>query len=442
MNKTDKALTIIILAAGAGSRMYSSRPKVLHMLAGRSLLAHVIAAAQSCAPQQIILVTAPAQDTVRDAADRYIQLDHAFQEHPRGTGDAVMAACPQIAKTTRRVLILFGDTPLITPSTLSGLVNDTADISLLGFTPPEPSFYGRIIMDGDTPTHIIEHADASDADRSLSLCNGGAMAVRADLLPALLAELVDNNEAGELYLTDIVARAHAVGCTARVIVGDCVDAQGVNSRADLAMAETLMQERLRVRALEQGVSMQAPETVYLSYDTAFGCDIYIEPHVVFGCGVTIADNVLVRAFSHIEHTAIAVRARIGPFARLRGNSAIGADSRIGNFVELKAAQLGTRVKINHLSYIGDATLGDSVNIGAGTITCNYDGVAKYQTQIEDGVFVGSNSVLIAPITIGADAYLGSGTVVSKNVPAKSLALTRAPLRLLANWARRTKTPKD
>ena len=431
----NSTLATIILAAGEGVRMASARPKVLHEIAARPMLGYVLAAAQSCAPQQIILVTAPDQDDVRKFADGQADVHHAIQKTPRGTADAVRIACSKIDVSIERVLVLFGDTPLITAEILRRLAEDSSALTLLGFTPANDDGYGRIVLDDNIPCRIVEHADATTDQRAIRLCNGGAMAIQAALLSPLLAQIANDNAQGEFYLTDIVAAMYHAEQSTSFIEGSSDDAYGVNDRVELAHAEARMQTRLRIAAMRAGVSMQAPETIHLAYDTQFGRDVHIESHVVIGCGVAIADEVTIRAFSHIENSTIDTAVQIGPFARLRGASVIGRDSRIGNFVELKAAHLDAGVKVAHLSYIGDAQIGAAVNIGAGVITCNYDGVAKHQTTIEAGAFMGSNSALIAPITIGENAYLGSGTVVSKNVPAESLALSRSPLRIVKDWVR-------
>ena len=424
----------VILAAGKGTRMRSAVPKVLHEIAGRPMLGHVLAAALETGASRLCLVTAPDQNDVRDyALAQAPKLSACIQENQLGTGDAVRAAMSAL-DGVERVVIMFGDTPLMRADILRQLATSEADVCVLGFEPEDAAAYGRIIMEADAPARIVEYKDADAPTRAIGLCNGGAMGVRASVLNELLPELQNDNAQGEYYLPDLVHLAVASGRSTALVLGDTDDTLGVDSRKGLAHAEARMQARLRAKMLEAGVGMQDPDTVYLSHDTQIEADVTFEPHVKIGPGVQIGEGTLIKAFSHLEGVRIGARATIGPFARLRPGTVLGDEVRIGNFVETKNAQLGDGSKVNHLSYIGDAELGVGVNVGAGTITCNYDGFKKHITRIGDGAFIGSNSSLIAPVTIGAGAYLGSGTAVSGDVSADSLALTRAPRRDVEGWA--------
>lgn len=425
---------IVILAAGKGTRMRSAVPKVLHEIAGRPMLGHVLAAALETGASRLCLVTAPDQNDVRDyALAQAPTLSACIQENQLGTGDAVRAAMSAL-DGVERVVIMFGDTPLMRADILRQLAMSEADVCVLGFEPEDAAAYGRIIMEADAPARIVEYKDADAPTRAIGLCNGGAMGVRASVLNELLPVLQNDNAQGEYYLPDLVHLAVASGRATALVLGDTDDTLGVDSRKGLAHAEARMQARLRAKMLEAGVGMQDPDTVYLSHDTQIEADVTFEPHVKIGPGVQIGEGTLIKAFSHLEGVRIGARATIGPFARLRPGTVLGDEVRIGNFVETKNAQLGDGSKVNHLSYIGDAELGVGVNVGAGTITCNYDGFKKHNTRIGDGAFIGSNSSLIAPVTIGAGAYLGSGTAVSGDVSADSLALTRAPRRDVEGWA--------
>ena len=425
---------IVILAAGKGTRMRSAVPKVLHEIAGRPMLGHVLAAAMETGVSRLCLVTAPDQNDVRDyALAQAPTLSACIQENQLGTGDAVRAAMSAL-DGVERVVIMFGDTPLMRGDILRQLATSEADVCVLGFEPKDAAAYGRIIMEADAPARIVEYKDADALTRAIGLCNGGAMGVRASVLNELLPQLQNDNAQGEYYLPDLVHLAVASGRSTALVLGDTDDTLGVDSRKGLAHAEARMQARLRAKMLEAGVGMQDPDTVYLSHDTQIEADVTFEPHVKIGPGVQIGEGTLIKAFSHLEGVRIGARATIGPFARLRPGTVLGDKVRIGNFVETKNAQLGDGSKVNHLSYIGDAELGVGVNVGAGTITCNYDGFKKHITRIGDGAFIGSNSSLIAPVTIGAGAYLGSGTAVSGDVSADSLALTRAPRRDVEGWA--------
>ena len=431
---TVQNTAIVILAAGKGTRMRSALPKVLHEIAGRPMLGHVLAASLEAGVSRLCLVTAPGQQEVRDYALTQVpEISNCIQEDQLGTGDAVRAAMSALGGVAR-VVIMFGDTPLMRPDMLRQLATLEADVCVLGFEPEDAAAYGRIIMEADAPARIVEYKDADAPTRAINLCNGGAMGVSAGVLNKLLPKLQNDNAQGEYYLPDLVHLAVASGHSTGLVLGDTDDTMGVDSRKGLAHAEVRMQTRLRAKMLEAGVGMQDPDTVYLSYDTEIEADVTLEPHVKIGPGVQIGEGTLVKAFSHLEGVRIGARAAIGPFARLRPGTVLEDEVRIGNFVETKNARLGHGSKVNHLSYVGDAELGINVNVGAGTITCNYDGFKKHITRIGDGAFIGSNSSLIAPVTIGAGAYLGSGTAVSSDVPADSLAVTRAPRRDVEGWA--------
>ena len=443
----SRKFSAIILAAGKGTRMKSGLPKVLHKVAGLEMIFHVINAAQSAGVLHTTIVTSPIQEDLRNnilakASDESLTM--AVQQEQLGTGDAVKAAIP-LAGNPDKVLILFGDTPLMRPDVLQQMVEDSADITLLGFMTDTPDGYGRIICEDGKPVAIIEHKDADEGTRQIKLCNGGALAVNASLLPDLLNSLENNNAQSEYYLPDIVRLAHAQNISIGLVTCHQEDTMGVDTKSGLAKAEALMQNRLRQKHLENGVTMIAPETVYFSYDTMIGSDSTIEPHCIFGIGVNIDSSVTIKGFSHLEGVRAETGVQIGPYARLRPGTHLGANAKIGNFVETKKAHILKGAKVNHLSYIGDAHIGEGANIGAGTITCNYDGYDKHLTEIGAGAFIGSNSSLIAPVKIGEGAYIGSSSSISGEVNADSLALTRAPLREIEGWSvkfRMKKTKSD
>lgn len=424
----------IILAAGKGTRMKSSLPKVLHPVVHRPMLGHVMAALEQAGAAHLYLVTAPYQDEVRAYADgEGVAITHCVQEEQLGTGDAVKAALPHCG-AHERLVIMFGDTPLMREEVLRNLANAQGDVVVLGFEPEDAAAYGRVIVGDDGPQEIVEFKDADAATRQIGLCNGGAMAVSLNALQTCLPLLQNENAQGEYYLPDLVRLARENGFTRALVMATAEDTMGVDSRAGQAIAEARMQERLRAQHLANGVTMQDPASVFLSYDTIIAENVTLEPNVQINPGVRIGAGSHIRAFSHLEGAEIGEDCQIGPFARLRPGTIVGAAARIGNFVETKKATLGDGAKVNHLSYIGDAELGAAVNVGAGTITCNYDGFNKHLTKIGDGAFIGSNSSLIAPVDIGAGAYLGSGSAVSKNVPENSLVVTRAPVREINGWA--------
>ncbi len=433
-----RKFSAIILAAGKGTRMKSDLPKVLHKVAGLEMILHVINAAKSAGNSNINIVTSPSQEALRDkllahSDELNIPMTMAIQEQQLGTGDAVKAALP-LSGAADKVLILFGDTPLMRSEILKQMVEDSADVTLLGFKAENPDGYGRIICQDGRPIEIVEHKDADEKIRQIDLCNGGAMAVRASLLPELLDGLQNNNAQSEYYLPDIVSLAHAQNISISLVECPQEDTMGVDTKSGLAKAEALMQNRLRRTHLDNGVAMTAPETVYFSYDTEIGADSFIEPHCFFGGDVKIAPGVIIKGFSHLEGVRAETGVQIGPYARLRPGTQLGAGVKIGNFVETKKAQIMDNAKVNHLSYIGDAHIGEGANIGAGTITCNYDGFDKHLTEIGAGAFIGSNSSLIAPVKIGDGAYIGSSSSISGEIEADSLALTRAPLREIEGWS--------
>jgi bifunctional UDP-N-acetylglucosamine pyrophosphorylase/glucosamine-1-phosphate N-acetyltransferase len=427
--------------------MRSAIPKVLHPVAGRPMLGHVILAAADA--ERLIVVVGPGRDDVAAYA-RSIRPDAivCVQTERKGTAHAVLAAESAIADAAKAgiedCIILFGDTPLIAAKTLASLRGALAagfTIAALGFEARDPTGYGRILMDGDTLMAIREHKDATEAERAVTLCNAGLMAVDAQQALPLLKRVKNDNAQMEYYVTDLVALARADGGKTGTVIADEAEVMGVNDRVQLAQAEAAMQSRLREKAMRDGATLIAPETVYFWADTIVGRDVMIEPHVVFGPNVSIADNVTIHAFSHIEGTSIGNAAQIGPFARLRPGSEIAARGKVGNFVETKNAKIGMGAKVNHLSYIGDASVGADANIGAGTITCNYDGFGKFRTEIGAGAFIGSNSSLIAPVTIADGAYVGSGSVITDNVPADALAVARSRQVTRDGWAKRFRASK-
>lgn len=425
----------IILAAGKGTRMKSALPKVLHPVGGLPMLGHVMRAAEHAGLSETIIVVSPEQESIKSFVTHVSSTaTMAIQQQQNGTGDAVIAAMPLPAHI-KRAVIMFGDTPLMRPETLRQLAGSKAQLTVLGFTPEDPQGYGRILLsDNQTPVEIIEHKDADEELRQITLCNGGAMAVDREILDQCLEQLNSNNAQGEYYLPDLVKLAVENGYSTGLVLGDVHDIMGVDSRAGLSKAEAVFQNRQRRHFLDTGVTLQSPETVHFSFDTTIETDVVIEPHCVFGPGVSIASGALIKAFSHLEGAQVGNHAVIGPYARLRPGTELADGVKIGNFVETKKAKIGLGAKVNHLSYIGDAEIGAGANIGAGTITCNYDGFNKHKTEIGAGAFIGSNSSLIAPVRIGDGAYVGSSSVLSGEVEADALAVTRAPARTIRGWA--------
>jgi bifunctional UDP-N-acetylglucosamine pyrophosphorylase / glucosamine-1-phosphate N-acetyltransferase len=430
----------IVLAAGEGTRMRASRPKVLHAIGGRSLIAHVLAAAGGDRGAQAVVV-GPGQGAVVAAVKAAMPGAEMFvQNERRGTAHAALAARPALARGADDVLIVFADTPLITRETLARLraaLAQGAAVAVLGFRPADPTGYGRLIVGADGALLAIrEEKDASAQERAIGLCNAGLMALRGDSALAILERIGDDNAKREFYLTDAVAIARTLGLATVALETEEDEVRGVNTQAQLAEAEAVLQRRLRAAAHDAGVAMAAPDTVHLSADTRLGRDVVIEPYVVFGPGVTVEDGAVIRSFSHLEGATVGRGARVGPFARLRPGATLDADVHVGNFVEVKEARLGAGAKANHLAYIGDASVGEGSNIGAGAITCNYDGAAKHRTEIGKGVFIGSNAALVAPVRIGDGAYVGTGSVITADVPADALALARGRQVNKEGWAAR------
>jgi len=424
------ATALIVLAAGQGTRMNSDRAKVLHRLGGAPLLVHAMAAGDTLEPEARVVVVGHEGAAVAAAAKTHDpDVSIAWQTEQLGTGHAVQAAREALSAFEGDVVVLFGDTPFIRPETLSAMSEARsagADVVVLGFEAADPGRYGRLVAEGDRLVKIVEWNDATEDERAIRLCNSGVVMADAESLFALLDRVEPSPASGEYYLTDIVGLCNADGGTARIVLCDEAETQGVNSRTDLAKAEETFQAAKRAEAIETGVSLDAPETVFFAHDTVIGRDAVIEPYVVFGPGVTVETGATIRAFSHLEGAHVGAGAVVGPYARLRPGAEIGNDAKIGNFVEIKAAEVGEGSKVNHLTYIGDATIGTGSNIGAGTVTCNYDGVLKHRTEIGDRVFIGSDTMLVAPVRIGDDAMTGSGSVITRNVSAGALALARAP----------------
>jgi bifunctional UDP-N-acetylglucosamine pyrophosphorylase/glucosamine-1-phosphate N-acetyltransferase len=427
--KVRTSLTIV-LAAGEGTRMRSAMPKVLHQVAGQSLLAHVLAAAPKGAGSALAVVIGPDHQAVAEEIKRVRPDASTFIQRERlGTAHAVLAARDAIARGADDLLIVFGDTPLISAATFERLraaLKSGAGVAVLGFRAADPTGYGRLLVEGGRLVDIREHADASAEVRAIALCNAGVMAFDGRRALEIIEKIGNANSKREYYLVDAVAIARQMGLEAVVIETSEDEVRGINTKAQLAEAESVMQARLRQAALAAGVTLVAPETVYLAADTTFGNDVTIEPFVVIGPGVSIADGAVIHSFSHIVQASIGKNASVGPYARLRPGTSLGDGARIGNFVETKAAILEAGVKVNHLSYIGDAHVGANSNIGAGTITCNYDGFSKHKTIIGAGAFVGTNSSLVAPVKIGSGAYIGSGSVITKDVPDDAMAVERSP----------------
>jgi bifunctional UDP-N-acetylglucosamine pyrophosphorylase / glucosamine-1-phosphate N-acetyltransferase len=443
---TARSCLAIVLAAGEGTRMCSSKPKVLHEVAGRSLLAHVLAAVAEAGVTSLAVVIGPGQDKVASESQRILPNTVTFIQHERrGTAHAVLAAKPALEKPVDDILIVYGDTPLIRPQTLSRLrapLAEGAAIAVLGFRPADPTGYGRLIIAGNELAAIREEADASASERKIALCNGGIMAFAGNGALAILDRIGDRNSKHEFYLTDAIEIARGMKLRAVAVEVEEDDVRGINTKGQLAEAEAVAQQRLRDAALGAGVTLIAPETVFLSADTKFGKDVVVEPYVVFGEKVTVEDGAVIHSFSHLVGAHVGKNVSIGPFARLRPGAQLGEGAHIGNFVEIKAAVIEAGAKANHLSYIGDAFVGANANVGAGTITCNYDGADKHQTRIGKGAFIGSNSALVAPVEIGDGAYIGSGSVITENVPADALALGRGRQVVKEGWASRLRGLKS
>lgn len=426
---TARTSLTVVLAAGEGTRMRSSMPKVLHPMAGQSLLAHVLRAAPNGTGAALAVVIGPDHRAVAEEAKR-IRPDAAtvIQRERLGTAHAVLAARDALARGADDLIVAFGDTPLISAATFARLrapLQTGAALAVLGFRAADPTGYGRLLVEGDRLMAIREQADASPEERQIKLSNAGVMAFDGRKALEIIEKIGNANSKGEFYLTDAVAVVRGMGLEAVVIETSEDEVRGINTKAQLAEAEQVMQARLRKAALDAGVTMIAPETVFLAADTRFGNDVTIEPFVVIGPGVSIADGAVIHSFSHIVQASIGKNASVGPYARLRPGTSLGEGAKIGNFVETKAATLEAGVKVNHLSYIGDTHIGAAANIGAGTITCNYDGFSKHRTEIGAGAFIGSNSSLVAPVKVGKGAYVGSGSVITRDVPDDALAVERA-----------------
>jgi len=423
------SIALIILAAGKGTRMKSDLPKVLHEIGGAPMLVHAVQAGRTLDPDHAVIVAGHGADAVAAAMrddDPAVRI--VLQTDQLGTAHAVAQARPELEGYEGDALVLYGDTPFIRPETLRRMADARRahDIVVLGFEAADPGRYGRLVVSGGTLERIVEFKDATPAEQAITLCNSGVVMASAPVLFDLIAQVGNDNASGEYYLTDIVGLARAQGLSATAVTCAEVETMGINSRAELSVAEAAFQARRRAEALENGVTLVAPDTVHFARDTYLGRDCLIEPNVIFGPGVTIETGARIRAFSHLEGCHVARGAIVGPYARLRPGTELAEDTRIGNFVEVKQALIGEGTKVNHLSYIGDAEIGRDSNIGAGTITCNYDGVMKHQTRIGDRVFIGSDTMLVAPVSVGDDAMTGSGSVITRDVAPGALAIARAP----------------
>jgi bifunctional UDP-N-acetylglucosamine pyrophosphorylase/glucosamine-1-phosphate N-acetyltransferase len=434
-------LGLIVLAAGKGTRMLSDRPKVMHQAAGRSLLGHVLDTAAALAPARLVVVAGPDMPEVADEGRKYFKdAQTVVQTERHGTAHAVSMAAPYLADFTGKVLVLYGDVPLISHATLRDLTDAvTAEqpLAVLGFRATDPTGYGRLIIGRDGIfTSIREELDATPEERAINLCNSGVMAVESELLWKLLPQIGNSNTKGEYYLTDLPGLVAGQG--AKLAFRECPESEvlGVNNRVQLAAIEAAFQHRLRHQAMLDGATLVAPETVFLSMDTKLGQDVIVEPHVVFGTGVTVADRAWIRSFCYIESSTIGEAAIVGPFARLRPGAALERDVHIGNFVEIKQAVIEQGAKINHLAYVGDARVGAAANVGAGAITCNYNGVEKSLTEIGARAFIGTNASLVAPVRVGEGAYVAAGSVVTKDVDPDALYIERGESKILTNWVKR------
>ena len=420
--------SVIILAAGKGTRMESDLPKVLHHLAGAPMLLHVMKSSATLEPERLVIIAGHGADAVGAVARDYSETAQVvLQSEQLGTGHAVSQAKSALADCTGDVIVLYGDTPFVRPETLQALLaaRKTADIVLLGFQAANAGRYGRLVMQGSAVLRIVEYKDASEQERAITFCNSGVICAKADVLFSLLEAVDNDNASKEYYLTDIVQLANDRNLSVTAVHCDEAETMGINSRAELAQAEASFQSRTRMEMMALGVSLTAPETVYFAYDTVLGRDSQVEPNVVFGPGVTVENGARIRAFSHLEGCHISSGAVVGPYARLRPGTELAENVRVGNFVEIKNARIEDGAKVNHLSYIGDANIGEASNIGAGTVTCNYDGVGKHRTEIGASVFIGSNTMLVAPVTVGDAAMTASGSVITKNVEPGALAIARS-----------------
>jgi bifunctional UDP-N-acetylglucosamine pyrophosphorylase / glucosamine-1-phosphate N-acetyltransferase len=436
-------LAIIILAAGQGTRMKSDVHKVLHPIAGRPMLLHLLASAAGLEPARTIVVAGARREQI-EAVVGPMGVEVVDQAEQLGTGHAVLQARDALAGFGGDVLILYGDVPLVRADTMRAMLDrlaadDAPAAVVLGFRPAVPGAYGRVIASGGTISKMVEAKDATPEEYAETLCNSGLIAVRGKDLFALLDRVGNINAAGEYYLVDIVNLAVADGGTCAIIETDADEVAGVNSRAELAAVEASWQAGRRWQAMADGVSLTAPDTVWFAWDTQVARDVLIEPNVVFGPGVTIEQGATIRAFSHLEGATVGPRAEVGPYARLRPGAVLGEQSKVGNFVEVKKATLGKGAKANHLTYLGDVEIGEGANVGAGTITCNYDGFFKYRTEIGAGAFVGSNSALVAPVTIGPGAIVAAGSVITADVAPDALAVARGKQEAKPGWAKGFRT---
>lgn len=448
MAQQPTQIAAVILAAGKGTRMKSALPKVMHEVARLPMVGHVVARALDVGAAPIAMVVAPGMDAVVNVGREIAgEVDVAIQKEQHGTAHAVLAAKPVLGELEGILLVLYGDTPLITTETLQQLIDAINDdnkcaVAVLGFIPDEAGAYGRLVLAEDgTLEKIVEAKDASEDELAIELCNSGVMAIRGSLAWKLLAQVKNENAKKEYYLTDIVALARAAGHTAVAVEGDADEVLGVNARGELAQAEAIFQYRARQTFMDAGVTLIDPDSVFFAADTVIAPDVIIEPNVYFGRGVRVESGAHIKAFSHIEGAVIGANSSVGPFARLRPGTALGADVRIGNFVELKAADVARGAKISHLSYVGDASVGEDANIGAGTITCNYDGYLKYKTTIGRGVFVGSNSALVAPVTLGDGSMVAAGSVITEDVAPDALARARGIQTAHADGAKNFRNKK-
>ncbi|MDQ7776656.1 bifunctional UDP-N-acetylglucosamine diphosphorylase/glucosamine-1-phosphate N-acetyltransferase GlmU [Paracoccus aminovorans] len=423
---TEKPVALIVLAAGQGSRMQSDLPKVLHRLGGVPLVGHALAAGRSLAPETVVVVAGHGAALVQKAVatlDPEAQI--ALQEEQLGTAHAVRQALPLLEGFEGRVLVLYGDTPFIAEETLGMLASHASDVIVLGFEAADPGRYGRLVTGPDGLERIVEYKDADEATRAIRLVNSGVLAADAATLREILPQIGNRNAAGEYYLTDLPGLARAAGLRVDVVTCDEAETLGINTRAELAAAEAAFQARARAQALEDGVTLTDPATVWFALDTCIGRDAVIGQNVVFGPGVTVESGAEILPFCHLEGCHVSAGATVGPFARLRPGAELGGDVHVGNFVEIKNSVLDEGVKVGHLTYLGDAHVGEATNIGAGTVTCNYDGVGKHRTEIGAHAFIGSDTMLVAPVRVGARAMTGSGSVITEDVPDDALALGRA-----------------
>ncbi len=428
----------VILAAGQGTRMKSPLPKVLHPVGGRSMLDRAIDAAEGAGCDRVIVVVGTHSPQVREAAVKRVgEGNIAVQDPPLGTGHAVNAARDLLKDFDGAVIVSYADTPLVSSAVLKPVFEraENADLAVMGFDAADPGAYGRLVMRDDNLDAIVEAREATPEQRAITACNSGILACSGALLFSLLAEVRNENSKGEYYLTDVVGLARARGLQPKVTMASENDVLGANSQAELAVAERVWQDGVRRAFMDNGVHMPAPETVFFSYDTQVEPGVVIEPNVVFAGGVTVASGAVIRAFSHLEGARVGPGALIGPYARLRPGADIGKDAHIGNFVEVKNVTVGEGAKANHLSYLGDGSVGPKTNIGAGTIFCNYDGYFKYQTVIGAGAFIGSNSSLVAPVTIGDGAMTASGSVITRDIAADAMAVARGQQVDKPGWAR-------